>query len=50
VGCVGRITSYAETADGRYLITLTGVCRFLLRDELPSASPYRRFRATSTPS
>jgi hypothetical protein len=45
VGCVGRITSYAETADGRYLITLTGVCRFLLRDELPSASPYRRFGA-----
>src|SRR3954463_3122287 len=28
VGCLGRITSYAETSDGRYLITLTGVCRF----------------------
>ena len=28
VGCAGRITSFAETGDGRYLITLTGVCRF----------------------
>ena len=28
VGCVGRITTYAETGDGKYLITLTGVCRF----------------------
>src|SRR5580658_527583 len=34
VGCVGRITSYAETGDGRYLITLTGVCRFAAGDEL----------------
>jgi len=28
VGCLGRITSFAETSDGRYLITLTGLCRF----------------------
>ena len=28
VGCAGRITSYNETSDGRYLITLTGSCRF----------------------
>src|SRR3954465_14887050 len=28
IGCIGRITSFAETSDGRYLITLTGVCRF----------------------
>ena len=34
VGCVGRITSYAETSDGRYLITLTGVCRFQAGEEL----------------
>src|ERR1700761_2486947 len=26
VGCAGRITAYRETDDGRYLITLTGVC------------------------
>ena len=28
VGCAGRVTAYAETGDGRYMITLTGVCRF----------------------
>ncbi|MFI4973738.1 MAG: LON peptidase substrate-binding domain-containing protein [Caulobacterales bacterium] len=42
VGCAGRITSYTETGDGRYLITLTGVCRFGLGDELPANTPYRQ--------
>ncbi len=42
VGCAGRITSYAETADGRYLITLTGVCRFKPGEELPVQTPYRQ--------
>ncbi|HYF23807.1 MAG TPA: LON peptidase substrate-binding domain-containing protein [Caulobacteraceae bacterium] len=45
VGCVGRITSYAETSDGRYLITLTGVARFHVAAELPASSPYRQVRA-----
>lgn len=45
VGCLGRITSYAETADGRYLITLTGVCRFELGEELHLKTPYRQVRA-----
>lgn len=45
VGCVGRITSFAETSDGRYLITLTGLCRFELGDELPVRTPYRQVRA-----
>jgi hypothetical protein len=45
VGCVGRVTSYAETPDGRYLITLTGVCRFLVGEELPVHTPYRQVRA-----
>ena len=45
IGCAGRITSYAETADGRYLITLTGVCRFRLGAELPVRTPYRQVRA-----
>lgn len=45
VGCVGRVTAYAETSDGRYLITLTGICRFNLRDELPSQLPYRQVKA-----
>lgn len=45
VGCVGRITSYAETSDGRYLITLTGVCRFDAGPELIIPTPYRQLRA-----
>jgi len=44
VGCAGRITSYTETPDGRYLITLTGVCRFQPGDELPVQTPYRQVR------
>jgi Lon protease-like protein len=45
VGCVGRITSYNETSDGRYLITLTGVCRFDAGEELSLKTPYRQVRA-----
>ncbi|WP_068878177.1 MULTISPECIES: LON peptidase substrate-binding domain-containing protein [unclassified Phenylobacterium] len=45
VGCLGRITSYAETADGRYMITLTGVCRFEAGEELDLRLPYRQLRA-----
>ncbi|MBS0409930.1 MAG: LON peptidase substrate-binding domain-containing protein [Proteobacteria bacterium] len=45
VGCAGRITSYSETGDGRYLITLTGICRFEVGEELPTPTPYRQVRA-----
>jgi Lon protease-like protein len=45
VGCLGRITSYAETSDGRYLITLTGLCRFETGEELSIPTPYRQLRA-----
>ena len=45
VGCAGRITSYSETGDGRYLITLTGVCRFDAGEELALPTPYRQVRA-----
>jgi len=45
VGCVGRITSYAETSEGTYLVTLTGVCRFRPMEELQIKSPYRQVRA-----
>lgn len=44
VGCVGRITSFAETGDGRYIVSLTGVCRFRLLDEKETHQPYRTFR------
>jgi Lon protease-like protein len=49
VGCAGRVTSFAETSDGRYLITLTGVCRFRAGDELPARTPYRQVRADFAP-
>lgn len=45
VGCAGRVTSFAETSDGRYLITLTGVCRFKVGAELPVQTPYRQLKA-----
>ena len=49
VGCAGRITSFAETSDGRYLITLTGVARFRVTTELPTQTPYRQVRAAFAP-
>lgn len=42
VGCAGRLMQFSETDDGRYLITLTGVQRFRIREELPLISGYRR--------
>lgn len=45
-GCAGRISSFEQTEDGRYLISLTGLCRFDVAQELPlSAKGYRRVRA-----
>ncbi len=44
-GCAGRIVSFAETEDGRYLITLRGVCRFQIAAELPLFAGYRRVAA-----
>lgn len=40
-GCVGRITSFTETDDGRYLVTLCGLIRFDVVRELPSTGSYR---------
>ena len=41
VGCLGRIVAYQETGDGRCLVTLTGVTRFTLSEELETVTPYR---------
>jgi Lon protease-like protein len=49
VGCAGRITSFNETSDGRYLITLTGICRFNVASELQVKTPYRQVRADFAP-
>ncbi|MGE0409691.1 MAG: LON peptidase substrate-binding domain-containing protein [Amphiplicatus sp.] len=42
VGCAGRITSFVETDDGRYLITLAGRHRFRIAEELNVDTPYRQ--------
>ena len=44
VGCAGRIISLAETGDGRYLISLQGVCRFRIGQELTVKTPFRQCR------
>lgn len=45
VGCLGRITSYSETEDSRYLIALTGVCRFTVGRELDVTTAFRQLEA-----
>ena len=42
VGCAGRITSYSETDDGRLLVTITGICRFSVVNEIEVNTPYRQ--------
>jgi uncharacterized protein len=49
VGCAGRITSFQETDDGRYLISLTGVTRFRIQSELEVPTPYRQCRVDAAP-
>ncbi|MEJ0062470.1 MAG: LON peptidase substrate-binding domain-containing protein [Alphaproteobacteria bacterium] len=48
VGCMGRIMSFSETEKGNYLLSLQGVSRFGLGEELPSRNGYRRTRADFT--
>ena len=43
IGCAGRLTQFSETEDGRYMITLTGVSRYRIRNELEGFTPYRKF-------
>ena len=49
VGCAGRITQFRETNDSRFLIVLTGICRFLSVEELTVTTPYRQVRADWAP-
>ncbi len=48
IGCLGRISSFSETDDGRYLITLSGLTRFAVAVELEMRRGYRRVRADIT--
>lgn len=47
VGCLGRITQFAETGDGRYIIQLTGLTRFRVIEEMQITTPYRQCRVTA---
>lgn len=49
IGCVGRITQFAESGDGRYIIELTGVARFRIEDELKVKTDYRQAKVTYAP-
>ncbi len=49
VGCVGRITQLAETGDGRYMLSLSGIARFRVMEELPATTAYRQCRVDFEP-
>jgi len=42
IGCAGRLTQFSETEDGRYMITLSGMSRFRVQQEISGFTPYRR--------
>jgi len=42
IGTVGKIITFSETEDGRYLIDLLGLCRFSAKNEVPTDKGYRR--------
>ncbi|MBL9051887.1 MAG: LON peptidase substrate-binding domain-containing protein [Tabrizicola sp.] len=42
IGCAGRLTGFSETEDGRYMITLSGISRFRVKEEVDGFTPYRR--------
>ena len=46
VGCVGKITSFNETDDGRYLIVIKGISRFKILNEINNNKLYREFEIT----
>ena len=46
IGCAGRLTQFSETEDGRYMVTLTGISRYRLGDEIKGFTPYRKFEAS----
>jgi uncharacterized protein len=49
IGCAGRVTGFRETDDNRYLITLTGICRFKVVEELTTETPFRQVAADYAP-
>lgn len=42
IGCAGRLVSFSETSDSRYIIGLVGICRFSIQSELETTTPFRQ--------
>ena len=42
IGCAGRLNQFSETEDGRFMVTLSGMSRFRIKEEVEGFSPYRR--------
>ena len=49
VGCIGRITSFSETEDGRMIVSLTGVVRFRVAEELDVTTPIGKLPLITAP-
>jgi uncharacterized protein len=49
IGCVGRITQLAETGDGRYILELTGICRYKVVEEMTVLTAYRQCKVDYFP-
>ena len=48
IGCAGRLTAFSETEDGRYMVTLSGISRFRVTEEIDGFTPYRRCKVSWT--
>ena len=48
VGCLGKITSFNETNDKRFIINLSGIIRFRIIEELKTSKLYREFKVDYT--
>ena len=49
IGCAGKITSFDETEDGRYLIVIKGISRFKILNEIENQKPYRECEVNFLP-
>lgn len=49
VGCVGKLTSWSETSEGRYAIVLSGLCRFRILEEVDAPRLYRMVKVDYAP-
>ena len=46
IGCAGRVTQFSEAEDGRAFVTLSGISRFRIIEEIQGFTPYRRCRVS----